>query len=144
MECYKGVLITPSFKLVKTADQAITGMTTTTVTWQAAEIDNMSKADLANSRYVIPFDGLYFFNAEWKIAANPVPGDAYAFILVNGVIKGQGRTNVQAGATLSYPMASTLVSCNKGDFITMQVFANLAATVLQDASTTFLAGFQVS
>ena len=78
------VTTAPAFSLVKTSHQTISTGTVTKVTYDSAEFDLTSDADLTNNKVVPSVEGYYLIDFNYRFSGITDGGQTYSSIRKNG------------------------------------------------------------
>lgn len=112
----------PSFFAYRTTDQTIANNTTTKVLFNTSNVDNMGGYDEANSKFVAPIPGPYYFATQlWWEATLVDQSLLRAYITINGstVV----LTAARASGTQSHSInASVLVNLSVGDEVEVYAY----------------------
>lgn len=125
-------------KASSTNAQTIANNTFVTITTWTASQNQGSNFVASTGVYTAPVAGDYDVRAALR-GASLAPASTSQFIvavLVNGTEVKQGGAMQPATAAVPQASVSTIVTCNAGDTITIQVFQNTGATVTLDANPT--------
>lgn len=102
----------PAFSLIKTSTQAVANSTSTKVTWDSAEFDLTSDADLTNNRFTPSVEGYYQFNANVRFDSLGDGDIVFLLFFKNGSEIKRGIQYRQGAASSINVNASSLIYMN--------------------------------
>ena len=130
-----------AFRATNTSSQTANGSGATVINFQSAGANKGSDFDTANSRYVCPADGYYFFTADISVEGGDGNDDTmYLGIYENGSLRAEVRDNwrYQTGSGREYTTTvSAVVGCDAGDYIDLRYRGISTSITIVNGDCTF-------